>query len=77
MMSSEAHLIKQDTSGNGEPLILVSGGLTGWFSRIPHAEALAASRRVIRLQLISVAPGLSGAPPPPNYSTDFEVTDLD
>jgi pimeloyl-ACP methyl ester carboxylesterase len=50
--------------------------LTGWLSWIPHAEALAASRRVVRLQLHNVALGLAGAPLPSTYSIDYEVTAL-
>lgn len=63
-------------SGNGEPLVLVPGSLTGWLSWIPHAETLAASRRVIRVQLHNVALGLTGDPLPPTYSGDYEVTAL-
>jgi pimeloyl-ACP methyl ester carboxylesterase len=75
-LQSEIPLMKRVASGRGEPLILVPGGLTGWLSWIPHAETLAASRRVIRLQLLNVELGLSGAPLPPTYSVDFEVTAL-
>jgi uncharacterized protein (TIGR00255 family) len=52
--------MQQDVSGSGEPLVLVPGGLTGWLSWIPHAEILSKSCKVIRLQLHSVALGLSG-----------------
>ncbi|MDQ4074844.1 MAG: alpha/beta hydrolase [Chloroflexota bacterium] len=75
-LQSEVPLMKRVANGRGEPLVLVPGGLTGWLSWIPHAEALAASRRVIRLQLHNVELGLSGAPLPPAYSVDFEVTAL-
>jgi pimeloyl-ACP methyl ester carboxylesterase len=75
-LQSEIPLMKRDVSGSGEPLILLPGGLTGWLSWIPHAEALAVSRRVIRLQLHNVDFGLSGVPLPSTYSVDFEVTAL-
>lgn len=73
---SEVPLMESDTSGSGEPLVLVPGGLTGWISWIPHAERLAASRQVTRVQLHSVALGLSGAPLPADYSVNYEVTAL-
>ncbi len=69
-------LMKAELSGRGEPLVLVPGGLTGWISWVPHAEALADSHRVIRLQLLNVEFGLSGDPLPPGYSVDLEVTAL-
>jgi pimeloyl-ACP methyl ester carboxylesterase len=72
----EVPMMKHDVSGRGEPLVLVPGGLTGWLSWIPHAETLAASRRVIRLQLLNVELGLSGTPLPPTYSVDYEVDAL-
>lgn len=74
---TEVPPMKQDTSGSGEPLILMPGGLTGWLSWIPHAEALAASRRVIRLQLHSVDFGLSGVQLPSNYGVDYEIAALE
>lgn len=73
-LTSEIPLMGREVSGHGEPLVLSPGGLTGWLSWIPHAEMLAASWRVIRLQLHNVAFGLSGEPLPPTYSVDFEVT---
>jgi pimeloyl-ACP methyl ester carboxylesterase len=72
----EVPRMQHDISGSGEPLVLVPGGLTGWLSWIPHAEALAASRKVVRLQLLSVELGLTGAPLPPGYSIDFEAAAL-
>ena len=60
-------------SGHGEPLVLAPGGLTGWLSWEPHAEALSAERRVIRVQLHAVALGLAGDALPPGYSIDFEA----
>lgn len=75
-LQSEIPLMKREVSGSGEPLVLVPGGLTGWLSWIPHAESLAGSRRVIRLQLHNVELGLLGAPLPRAYSVDYEVTAL-
>jgi pimeloyl-ACP methyl ester carboxylesterase len=73
---SNVPLMRRDVSGSGEPLVLVPGGLTGWLSWIPHAERLATSWSVIRLQLHNVAFGLSDDPLPPTYSIDFVVTSL-
>lgn len=73
---TEVPTLMHDTNGSGAPLILMPGGLTGWLSWIPHAKALAASRRVIRLQLLSVELGLSGDALPPNYSVNYEVAAL-
>ncbi len=63
----------REATGSGPPLVLLPGGLTGWLSWIPHAEALADSRRVTRLQLHSVALGLAGEPLPDDYSVGYEV----
>lgn len=64
------------TRGEGESLVLVPGGLTGWLSWIPHAEALFDSRQVTRLQLLSVAAGLADVPLPQGYSAALEVAAL-
>jgi pimeloyl-ACP methyl ester carboxylesterase len=69
-------LMESDSSGSGDPLILLPGSLTGWLSWLPHAEVFSESRRVIRLQLLNVALGLTGAALPPEYSTDYEVEAL-
>jgi pimeloyl-ACP methyl ester carboxylesterase len=73
---SEGPLMESDISGSGEPLVLLPGGLTGWLSWVPHAEVLAKSRKVIRLQLLNVELGLAGAPLPPEYSADYEIKAL-
>ena len=67
-------MMQSETTGRGEPLVLAPGGLTGWLSWMPHAEALSGTRRVIRLQLLNVELGRSGEPLPPEYSTEHEVT---
>lgn len=69
-------LMQHEISGSGAPLVLVPGGLTGWLSWIPHAETLAASHRVVRVQLLNVELGLSGDPLPPGYCVDYEVAAL-
>jgi pimeloyl-ACP methyl ester carboxylesterase len=61
-----------DTKGQGPPLLLVGGGLTGWLSWIPHQERLAHARSVSRAQPISVQRGLEGASLPADYSVKLE-----
>lgn len=75
-LESTVPSMELEEKGSGEPLVLLPGGLTGWLSWIPHAEALATNWRVIRLQLHNVAFGLSGNPLPPSYSLNFEMTAL-
>jgi len=58
--------------GEGRPLVLVPGGLTGWLSWMPFAERLAPSRKVVRVQLLSVQLGLDGRPLPEDYSPGKE-----
>ncbi|MHB8872120.1 MAG: alpha/beta fold hydrolase [Myxococcaceae bacterium] len=59
--------------GRGSPmLMLMGGGLTGSASWEPHAERLAAQRRVIRPQLLTVELGLEGQPMPRGYSVKME-----
>lgn len=64
--------MQADTTGEGRPIFLVGGGLTGWDSWVPHAKRLSSSRRVTRVQLISVQYGLEGRPLPKDYSLRTE-----
>jgi pimeloyl-ACP methyl ester carboxylesterase len=61
-----------ETSGEGMPLVLVPGGLTGWVSWIPFAERLSATRKVVRVQLLNVQLGLQGKPLLEDYSPAAE-----
>ena len=61
-----------EVSGEGRPLVLVPGALTGWLSWIPVAERLAPNRRVVRVQLLAVQLGLDGDSLPPDYSPKTE-----
>jgi pimeloyl-ACP methyl ester carboxylesterase len=65
-----------EITGDGRPIVLVPGGLTGWASWIPIAERLAPSRRVVRVQLVSVQLGLEGKPLPKDYSPKTEADAL-
>jgi pimeloyl-ACP methyl ester carboxylesterase len=53
--------------GQGEPIVLVPGGLSGWLSWIPHAERLSTERMAIRVQLRSVELAEAGEPFPEDY----------
>jgi pimeloyl-ACP methyl ester carboxylesterase len=61
-----------DARGDGPPLVLVGGILTGWLSWQSHQARLASHRRVVRLQLLSVQLGLENRPLPPGYSVSAE-----
>lgn len=65
-----------DVVGEGRPLVIVGGGLTGALSWVPHAEALASRRRVARVQPIGVQRGLERAPLPADYSIRLEAEAL-
>jgi pimeloyl-ACP methyl ester carboxylesterase len=56
-----------EVRGQGEPIVLVPGGLSGWLSWIPHAERLSSERMVIRVQLRSVELAEAGEPFPEDY----------
>lgn len=65
-----------DDRGEGEPIVLVPGGLTGWLSWIPHQERLAAKYRVIRVQPIHNELGSAGRVPEAGYDHDVERDSL-
>jgi pimeloyl-ACP methyl ester carboxylesterase len=68
----EPRLLLHDVRGEGQPLVLVPGGLTGWLSWIPHQERLAATRRVVRVQPIHNELGSAGQPGDPTYTAETE-----
>jgi pimeloyl-ACP methyl ester carboxylesterase len=51
-----------EVKGQGDPIVLVPGGLSGWLSWIPHAERLSKERMVVRVQLRSVELAEAGEP---------------
>ena len=67
-----AMIMKRDTKGDGRPLVLVGGGLTGWLGWIPQQDRLAPTRRVSRLQPLNVQLGLDGTALPAGYSVELE-----
>lgn len=64
------------TMGEGPPVMLVGGGLTGWLSWIPHQERLASRRRAARAQPLIVQLGLENQPLPAGYSVETESAAL-
>jgi pimeloyl-ACP methyl ester carboxylesterase len=56
-----------EVKGQGGPIVLVPGGLSGWLSWIPHAERLSKERMVVRVQLRSVELAEAGEPFPADY----------
>ena len=68
----ESSPLLHEVTGEGEPIVLVPGGLSGWLSWIPFVEPLARDRRVVRVQLRSVELAEAGTPYPPAYGTPTE-----
>lgn len=59
-------------AGQGEPLVMLGGILTGASGLSQLASHLAAQRRVLRLQNLNVAAGATGQPLPPFYGVRLE-----
>ncbi len=72
----EPRVLAYDVAGEGDPLVLVPGGLTGWLSWIPHQERLSAHHRVIRVQPIHNELGSAGRPGEPGYTAEVERESL-
>jgi pimeloyl-ACP methyl ester carboxylesterase len=70
--TSTEHALQAERRGEGLPLVLIGGGLTGWLSWDSHATRLASTREVVRLQLLSVQYGLEQRPLPAEYSVRLE-----
>jgi pimeloyl-ACP methyl ester carboxylesterase len=68
----EPRVLEHDAKGQGEPLVLVPGGLTGWLSWIPHQERLAVRYRAIRVQPIHNELGSAGLAGDPAYTAEIE-----
>jgi pimeloyl-ACP methyl ester carboxylesterase len=63
------NVLLHEVKGQGEPIVLVGGGLSGWLSWIPHTERLAVDRTVVRVQNRSVEIAEAGEPYPADYGT--------
>ncbi len=75
-MKSALPALGLDVTGEGESIVLVPGGLTGWLSWEPHAKKLSVDHRVARVQLMAVDLGLKNEPLPGDYSVDLETDAL-
>lgn len=65
-----------DVAGEGEPLVLIPGGITGWLSWIPHQERLSDRYRAIRVQPIHNELGSAGMKGDPSYTREVAVESL-
>ena len=72
----EPRVLTYDIAGEGDPLILVPGGLTGWLSWMPHQERLSVHHLVIRVQPIHNELGSAGKPGDPGYTAEVERESL-
>jgi pimeloyl-ACP methyl ester carboxylesterase len=59
------------------PIVLIPGGLSGWVSWKPHAEALSNHHQVIRIQLINMAAAEKNRQPDKGYSLRSESVALE
>jgi pimeloyl-ACP methyl ester carboxylesterase len=62
-------VLLHEVKGQGDPIVLVPGVLSGWLSWIPHAERLSKERMVVRVQLRSIELAEAGEPFPDDYGT--------
>jgi len=56
--------------------VLIPGGIAGWLSLDDKQERLAATRKVIRIQLVNVQNALENRPLEPDYSIQTEIDAL-
>ena len=68
----QPRVLQYDVQGQGEPIVLVPGGLTGWLSWVPHQERLARRYRAIRVQPLNNELGSAGLPGDPGYTAETE-----
>lgn len=64
--------MKSKITGEGDLLVLVPGGLTGWLSWEPFVPLLDQDHKVARFQLLNVEYGLENKPVPRDYSLSYE-----
>lgn len=72
----EPRTLNHHSLGEGEPVVLVPGGLTGWLSWVPHQDRLATRYRAIRVQPIQNELGSLGVPGDPDYTAVTERESL-
>jgi pimeloyl-ACP methyl ester carboxylesterase len=69
---SKVMSMQSKVTGNGRPIVLVPGGLTGWASWEPFVKSFSEKRTVISVQLLGVQFGLENRPLPADYSVKTE-----
>ena len=72
----EPRVLQFDDRGDGDPLVLVPGGLTGWVSWAPHQERLVDRHRVVRVQPIHNELGSKGVSGDLGYTAQIERESL-
>lgn len=72
----QPRVLAVDSAGEGDPLVLIPGGLTGWVSWIPHQERLRSDFRAIRIQPIHNELGSAGKRGDPTYNIEVAVESL-
>ena len=74
MQTQDSKVMKMQSkvTGNGRPIVLVGGGLTGWASWEPFVKGFSDKRTVITVQLLGVQFGLENRPLPEDYSVKTE-----
>ena len=68
----QPRVLQHEITGEGDTIVLVPGGLTGWLSWIPHMDQLSKTRRVIRVQPIHNELGSAGKAGDPGYTAETE-----
>ncbi|MFF2661988.1 alpha/beta fold hydrolase [Kitasatospora sp. NPDC058032] len=69
-------VLVNEVKGEGPPVVLVPGGLTGWVSWTPLADALSARRRTVRVQPIHNELGSAGERGDAGYTAAIERESL-
>ncbi|MFE0257865.1 alpha/beta fold hydrolase [Streptomyces sp. NPDC059010] len=69
-------VLVNEVKGEGPPVVLVPGGLTGWVSWTPLADTLSARRRTIRVQPIHNELGSAGERGDAGYTAAIERESL-
>ncbi|MEU9993634.1 alpha/beta hydrolase [Streptomyces sp. NPDC048045] len=69
-------VLLNEVKGEGPPVVLVPGGLTGWVSWTPLADALSARRRTVRVQPIHNDLGSAGERGDAGYTAAIERESL-
>lgn len=72
----EPRVLAYESVGDGNPVILLPGGLTGWVSWVSHVRYLSGHHRVIRVQPIHNELGSAGVAGDMSYNAHVERESL-